>query len=147
MKLSRFYTPDIMLSLVTQIRQRGDIVKIIEKYSFSENGFRKALKNYKEFYTIENKNDQFWKTQKLKKLKTKLKFLKLAYESWRNGNTLKDFAKKHNLKNDTAMRRLARSGIFWKRNADANLTDIRFKKIIQEHENEIRDLERLLSTK
>jgi hypothetical protein len=71
----------------------------------------------------------------------------LAYESWRNGNTLKDFAKKHNLKNDTAMRRLARSGIFWKRNADANLTDIRFKKIIQEHENEIRDLERLLATK
>ncbi len=147
MKQSRFYTPDIMLSLVTQIRQRGDIVKIIEKYSFSENGFRKALKNYKEFYTIENKNDQFWKTQKLKKLKTKLKFLKLAYESWRNGNTLKDFAKKHNLKNGTAIRKLTRAGIFWKRNLDANLTDITFKKIIQEHENEIRDLERLLSTK
>ncbi|MCA6437062.1 MAG: hypothetical protein IM592_11305 [Bacteroidetes bacterium] len=147
MKQSRFYTPDLMLSLVTQIRQRGDIVKIIEKYSFSKNGFRKALKNYKEFYIIENKNNQFWKTQKLKKLKAKLEFLKLAHESWRKGDTLKDFAKKYNLKNDTAMRRLARSGIFWKRNADANLTDITFKKIIQEHENEIRDLERLLSTK
>jgi hypothetical protein len=143
-KQRKLYTPEVMLRLAPQIKERGDIVDIIERNCFSDSGFRKALRDYKGFYEIKNKQIRREKINKVKRLKDKLKFLTLAYASWRKGLSLNDFAKQQGLNKNTIVHRISRLGIFWKRNVDSEVTDNTFKSIISEYEIEIKNLEREL---